>query len=58
MPDLFTSYEIENNDTWDIVKRKARQRIKYRKFLHHLGYNYHLSFGFTIDELIQKLTKI
>lgn len=39
------------NTNWIQIKRSARQRIKFRKWLHYYGINYHSTIGLSTSEL-------
>ncbi len=40
---------------WDTIKRNARQRIRFRKWLHYYGIKYTSTVGLSTEQLIKML---
>jgi len=40
---------------WDKLKRVARQRIRFRKWLHYYGFKYPSTVGLSTEQLIKML---
>lgn len=40
---------------WDNIKRGARQRIRFRKWLHYYGFHYTSTVGLNTQQLIKML---